>query len=156
MGEPADVPEALRVLEMWIPVDPSTAVQALALQPGDKYLFRYSNFKEGAPPIDAVVHLRTSARCAGQTGVERRDQVNRKERLKILERELVQQPRLLNVAPAVRPGETLLVSYFEEIGPSIDGDMVFTAPDAWFKHEELSYKEVRFALARLTLQGVVR
>ncbi len=46
--------------------------------------------------------------------------MNRKERLKILERELVQQPRLLNVAPAVRPGETLLVSYFEEIGPSID------------------------------------
>jgi len=53
VGEPADVPEALRVLEMWIPVDPSTAVQAFALQPGDKYLFRYSNFKEGAPPIEA-------------------------------------------------------------------------------------------------------
>lgn len=46
--------------------------------------------------------------------------MNRKERLKILERELVQQPGLLRVAPAVKPSETLLVSYFEEIGPSID------------------------------------
>lgn len=53
MDEPADVPEALRVLEMWIPVDPSTAVQALALRPGDRYLFRYSNFKDGAPPVEA-------------------------------------------------------------------------------------------------------
>ena len=55
MDEPAVVPEALRVLEMWIPVDPSTAVQALAVQPGGTYTFRYSNFKDGAPPIDAVL-----------------------------------------------------------------------------------------------------
>ena len=81
--------------------------------------------------------------------------MSRKERLKILERELVQQPGLLKVAPAVKPGETLLVPYFEEIGPSIDGDMVLTAPDAWFKDEEFSYEEVRFALARLTLRGVI-
>lgn len=53
MDEPADVPEALRVLEMWIPVDPSTAVQALAVQPGDTYTFRYSNFKPGLPPVEA-------------------------------------------------------------------------------------------------------
>ena len=81
--------------------------------------------------------------------------MSRKERLKILERELVQQPWLLNVVPAVGPGETLLVPYFEEIGPSIDGDAILTAPDAWFKNEEFSYEEVRFALARLTLQGVI-
>ena len=53
MDEPAVVPEALRVLEMWIPVDPSTAVQALAVQPGGTYTFRYSNFKDGAPPTEA-------------------------------------------------------------------------------------------------------
>ena len=55
MDAVAGVPEALRVLEMWIPVDPSTAVQALAVQPGGTYTFRYSNFKDGAPPIDAVL-----------------------------------------------------------------------------------------------------
>ena len=53
MDEPAVVPEALRVLEMWIPVDPSVATQVVALQPGDRYLFRYSNFKPGLPPIEA-------------------------------------------------------------------------------------------------------
>ena len=74
--------------------------------------------------------------------------MSRRERLEILERELVQQPGLLNVAPAVGLGETLMVSYFEEIGPSIDGDAVLTAPDVWFKTEEFSYREVRFALAR--------
>lgn len=55
MDEPAVVPEALQVLEMWIPVDPSTAVQALAVQPGGTYTFRYSNFKAGQPPIHAIV-----------------------------------------------------------------------------------------------------
>jgi hypothetical protein len=53
VGEPAVVLEALRVLEMWIPVDPSTAVQALAVQPGGTYTFRYSDFKDGAPPTEA-------------------------------------------------------------------------------------------------------
>lgn len=55
MDEPAVVLEALRVLEMWIPVDPSTAVQVVALRPGDVYVFKYSNFKAGQPPIDAVL-----------------------------------------------------------------------------------------------------
>lgn len=82
--------------------------------------------------------------------------MNRKERLKILERELVQQPGLLKVAPAVKPGETLLVSYFEEIGSAINGGAFFTSPETWFRTDEFSYKEVRFALARLTLAGRIK
>ena len=82
--------------------------------------------------------------------------MNRKERLEILERELVQQPNLLEVAPAVKPGETLLISYFEEIGPAINGDAFLTALDVSFKTDEFSYKEVRFVLARLTLKGVLK
>ena len=47
--------EAVRILELWVPVDPSVAAQVMLLQPGDSYIFRYSNFTPGGQPVAAVL-----------------------------------------------------------------------------------------------------
>lgn len=77
-----------------------------------------------------------------------------RKRMAILERELERYIELRTVAYKVAPGETLLVSYWPDL-KFIDGDDILEGPPEQ-AHIEATYKEVRLALARLVLKGVIK
>lgn len=65
--------------------------------------------------------------------------MNSRQRLTLLERELEHNLNLQDIARSMAPGETMLVSYWPGM-PFI----------------ECTYKEVRLALAQLTLKGLIK
>lgn len=73
-------------------------------------------------------------------------------RRKILEDGLTNSASLRKIALAVGPGETLLVSYWDDSKFAVSEEF----DDVSVQSIQCSYTEVRLALARLTLKGVIK
>lgn len=80
-----------------------------------------------------------------------------RKRVAILEQELQFNRALQAVALKVEPGETMLVSYWPNFDLSLKSrlDAPLT-PEPEIAHVECTYKEVRLALARLVLKGIIK